>query len=210
MILHFDVLFMLVISRVQQTRLNYLKSMKQDQIRALDGSIRCHGRPSRSRWQGQGSLRLVQGLQYVVPCWVLVKIHKNIELGEKAANKYLCICFKVGQDGCSNKNNGEERASRNSWTIQQNICFLEELRDEIKVAGYVPNTSLIHDVEDDVQEQLLNSHSEKLAIAFGLLNTSPDTMIHVQKNLQVWRLLQPSIRLCLLPLIPFLDTFMLL
>ncbi|KAG6601089.1 Pentatricopeptide repeat-containing protein, chloroplastic, partial [Cucurbita argyrosperma subsp. sororia] len=89
-------------------------------------------------------------------------------------------------------------------------AFLEELRDEIKVAGYVPNTSLIHDVEDDVQEQLLNSHSEKLAIAFGLLNTSPDTMIHVQKNLQVWRLIQPSIRLCLLPLIPLLDTFMLL
>ena len=43
----------------------------------------------------------------------------------------------------------------------------------------------IHDVEDDVQEQLLNSHSEKLAIAFALLNTSPGTPIHIRKNLRV-------------------------
>ncbi|KAH0981425.1 hypothetical protein GBA52_008602 [Prunus armeniaca] len=63
--------------------------------------------------------------------------------------------------------------------------FLETLGDEIKAAGYVPDTNSIHDVEADVKEQLLNSHSEKLAIAFGLLNTTPGTTIHIRKNLRV-------------------------
>ncbi|XAR54499.1 hypothetical protein NMG60_11029649 [Bertholletia excelsa] len=63
--------------------------------------------------------------------------------------------------------------------------FLEKLIDEIKAAGYVPDTNSIHDVEEDVHQQLLNSHSEKLAIAFGLLNTSPGTTIHIRKNLRV-------------------------
>lgn len=63
--------------------------------------------------------------------------------------------------------------------------YLEKLMDKIKAAGYVPDTNSIRDVEDDVQEQLLNSHSEKLAIAFALLNTNPGTPIHIRKNLRV-------------------------
>lgn len=64
-------------------------------------------------------------------------------------------------------------------------AFLETLGDKIREAGYVPDTDSIHDVEEDVKEQLLNSHSERLAIAFGLLNTSHSTPIHVRKNLRV-------------------------
>ncbi|KAJ6704903.1 hypothetical protein OIU79_009751 [Salix purpurea] len=63
--------------------------------------------------------------------------------------------------------------------------YLETLVDEIRAAGYVPDTNSIHDVEDDVKVQLLNTHSEKLAIAFGLLNTSTGTPIHIRKNLRV-------------------------
>ncbi|XP_010540194.1 PREDICTED: pentatricopeptide repeat-containing protein At1g11290, chloroplastic [Tarenaya hassleriana] len=66
-------------------------------------------------------------------------------------------------------------------------AFLKKLMNEIKGSGYVPDTNSVHDVEHDVKEQLLNSHSEKLAIAFGLLNTSPGTTIHVRKNLRVCR-----------------------
>ncbi|CDY11522.1 BnaA09g40880D [Brassica napus] len=63
--------------------------------------------------------------------------------------------------------------------------FLEKLMCKIKEAGYVPDTKLILGVEDDIKEQLLNSHSEKLAISFGLLNTTAGTTIHVRKNLRV-------------------------
>lgn len=68
---------------------------------------------------------------------------------------------------------------------KQIYTFLETLGDKIKAAGYVPETNSVHDVEDNVKEQVLNSHSEKLAIAFGLLNTSPGTTIHIRKNLRV-------------------------
>ncbi|KAG5386667.1 hypothetical protein IGI04_038137 [Brassica rapa subsp. trilocularis] len=63
--------------------------------------------------------------------------------------------------------------------------FLEKLMCKIKEAGYVPDTKLILGVEDDIKEQLLSSHSEKLAISFGLLNTTAGTTIHVRKNLRV-------------------------
>ena len=57
---------------------------------------------------------------------------------------------------------------------------------QIKAAGYVPDTSFVlNDVEEDQKEQLLSHHSEKLEIAFGLINTDPGTVIRVTKNLQI-------------------------
>nr|GEV39503.1 pentatricopeptide repeat-containing protein At1g11290, chloroplastic [Tanacetum cinerariifolium] len=80
--------------------------------------------------------------------------------------------------------------SGSSWHYRSKEIygFLEILIDKIKAAGYVPDNDSIHDAEDDLQEQVANcakTHSEKLAIAFGLLNTSPGTAIHIRKNLGV-------------------------
>ncbi|KDP40584.1 hypothetical protein JCGZ_24583 [Jatropha curcas] len=151
------------------------------------------------------------------------KIHKNVELGEKAANKLFelnpdeggyhvllaniyatasmweklaevrTMMRKKGLQktpGCSLVELRNEIHSFYSGGIshpqsKEIYAFLETLVGKIKAAGYVPDTSSIHDVEDDVKEQLLNTHSEKLAIAFGLLNTSPGTTIHIRKNLRV-------------------------
>lgn len=56
----------------------------------------------------------------------------------------------------------------------------------MKAAGYVPNTKFVlSDVEEEQKEQALCYHSEKLAIVFGLINTSPGTVIRVIKNLRV-------------------------
>lgn len=56
----------------------------------------------------------------------------------------------------------------------------------MKAAGYVPDTSFIlNDDEEGQKEQLLSHHSEKLAIAFGLINTNPSTIIQVIKNLHM-------------------------
>eukprot|EP01018_Ginkgo_biloba_P013189 Gb_32450 [translate_table: standard] len=63
---------------------------------------------------------------------------------------------------------------------------LERLRRQMKGAGYLPDTKFVlHDVEEEQKEQILGHHSEKLAIAFGLINTSPGTAIRVIKNLRV-------------------------
>eukprot|EP01018_Ginkgo_biloba_P026293 Gb_12542 [translate_table: standard] len=63
---------------------------------------------------------------------------------------------------------------------------LERLYGVMKEAGYVPDTNFVlHDVEDEQKEHSVCHHSEKLAIAFGLINTSPGTPIRIIKNLRV-------------------------
>lgn len=63
---------------------------------------------------------------------------------------------------------------------------LNELEKRMKAAGYVPDLDwALHDLEEDRKELILSRHSEKLAIAFGLISTSPGTPIRVFKNLRV-------------------------
>ncbi|XP_020575848.1 pentatricopeptide repeat-containing protein At2g22070 [Phalaenopsis equestris] len=57
---------------------------------------------------------------------------------------------------------------------------------EIKKAGFVPDTeSVLHDVDEELKERMLSLHSEKLAIAFGLMSTSENTVLRIMKNLRV-------------------------
>lgn len=64
--------------------------------------------------------------------------------------------------------------------------YLENLLQRMRKEGYVPDTScVLHDVDDEEKETMLCGHSERLAIAFGLLNTPPGTTIRVTKNLRV-------------------------
>eukprot|EP01018_Ginkgo_biloba_P022393 Gb_37554 [translate_table: standard] len=69
----------------------------------------------------------------------------------------------------------------------ETICAtLENLAGQMEAAGYVPDRNFVlHDVEDEEKENMLYSHSEKLAIAFGLINTYPGTPLRITKNLRV-------------------------
>uniref|UniRef100_A0A7N0V9C6 DYW domain-containing protein n=1 Tax=Kalanchoe fedtschenkoi TaxID=63787 RepID=A0A7N0V9C6_KALFE len=63
---------------------------------------------------------------------------------------------------------------------------LEKLIEHMKIIGYVPVTSsVLHDVEWEEKEVSVGTHSEKLAIALGLLCTRPGTPIRLMKNLRV-------------------------
>lgn len=63
---------------------------------------------------------------------------------------------------------------------------LEDMASRLKAAGYVPNRKLVlQDIEDDAKEKALYLHSEKLAIAFGLLRTCSPAPIRITKNLRV-------------------------
>ncbi|XP_057847768.2 pentatricopeptide repeat-containing protein At2g22070 isoform X1 [Cryptomeria japonica] len=69
---------------------------------------------------------------------------------------------------------------------QEIYAKLENMSWEMKATGYFPDSSqVLNDVEEEEKEAFLCHHSEKLAIAFGLLNTSPETTITVVKNLRV-------------------------
>ncbi|KAE9449019.1 hypothetical protein C3L33_19082, partial [Rhododendron williamsianum] len=57
---------------------------------------------------------------------------------------------------------------------------------KLQEVGYVPNmTSVLHDVDEEEKEMTLRVHSEKLAVAFGLMSTVPGTTVQVIKNLRV-------------------------
>lgn len=60
---------------------------------------------------------------------------------------------------------------------------VKELSVKIKEAGYVPDLScVLHDVDDEQQERILLSHSEKLAITFVLMGTAKSEVIRITKN----------------------------
>jgi hypothetical protein len=64
--------------------------------------------------------------------------------------------------------------------------MMEEIAHRLKSAGYSPITSKITvDVDEEEKEQALLAHSEKLAIAFGLISIAPNLPIHIMKNLRV-------------------------
>ncbi|KAJ0769317.1 putative DYW domain-containing protein [Helianthus annuus] len=62
---------------------------------------------------------------------------------------------------------------------------LNKLETKMKVAGYIPVLEFaLHDVDDHQKEKLL-WHSEKLAIAYGLIKMPRGVSIRVFKNLRV-------------------------
>ncbi|KMS95874.1 hypothetical protein BVRB_004140 [Beta vulgaris subsp. vulgaris] len=63
---------------------------------------------------------------------------------------------------------------------------LEEIIRKVHEAGLVRQTEFIlHDVEEDVKLDMINKHSEKLALAFGLLVTNTSMPITIIKNLRI-------------------------
>ncbi|KAJ6378500.1 hypothetical protein OIU78_028691 [Salix suchowensis] len=64
--------------------------------------------------------------------------------------------------------------------------MLEEINGWLKTHGHTPQTDIVlHDLEDAQKERSLGVHSEKLALAFGLITTKPGTTIKIVKNLRV-------------------------
>ncbi|XP_043700496.1 pentatricopeptide repeat-containing protein At3g12770 [Telopea speciosissima] len=62
---------------------------------------------------------------------------------------------------------------------------LERLERRLKEAGFVPDTgSVLHDLNHEEIEYTLCNHSERLAIAYGLISTPPATTLRITKNLR--------------------------
>nr|KYP51132.1 Pentatricopeptide repeat-containing protein At1g08070 family [Cajanus cajan] len=66
--------------------------------------------------------------------------------------------------------------------------MLDEVDRLLEETGFVPDTSeVLYDMDEEWKEGALSQHSEKLAIAFGLISTKPGTTIRIVKNLRVCR-----------------------
>ncbi|CAI0431520.1 unnamed protein product [Linum tenue] len=62
---------------------------------------------------------------------------------------------------------------------------MDEINKQLKIAGYVADiTSELHNLDEEEKGHALSYHSEKLAMAFGILATPPGTTIRIAKNLR--------------------------
>lgn len=65
-------------------------------------------------------------------------------------------------------------------------AMLAKLRGQMQAAGYTPDTQYaLYDLEEEEKETEVLQHSEKLALAFGLISIPPGIPIRITKNLRV-------------------------
>ncbi|KAF8397805.1 hypothetical protein HHK36_016728 [Tetracentron sinense] len=152
------------------------------------------------------------------------RIHQNIELGQRVAEKLfqmdpqnsgayvllsniyasLGMWAEVGEVRKLMKDRGVTKEPGISWIQIKNklhsfltrdkthyhteeiYSTLKELYRRLRATGYVPDTKFVlHDVEEEQKENELLYHSEKLALAYGLLNTPSGASIQILKNLRI-------------------------
>ncbi|XP_047337171.1 pentatricopeptide repeat-containing protein At4g14050, mitochondrial isoform X2 [Impatiens glandulifera] len=66
------------------------------------------------------------------------------------------------------------------------FCLLKELDEEMRRRGYVPDISeVLHDMDQIEKEKQLFWHSERVAVAYGLLKAVPGTVIRIVKNIRI-------------------------
>uniref|UniRef100_A0A3N7FZF7 DYW domain-containing protein n=1 Tax=Populus trichocarpa TaxID=3694 RepID=A0A3N7FZF7_POPTR len=74
--------------------------------------------------------------------------------------------------------------------------MLEEMSDRLRSVGYRPNTTqVLLNMDEKEKQSALHYHSEKIAIAFGLISTRPQTPLQIVKNLRVCEDCHSSIKL---------------
>ncbi|KAA8521468.1 hypothetical protein F0562_012141 [Nyssa sinensis] len=151
------------------------------------------------------------------------RVHKNIELAEKVAEKIFTVdpenmgahvllsntysaagmWKNAAKLRVSMRNKGMRKKPACSWIEVKNkvhafvagdkshpyyyriIEALKVLLEQMEREGYVPDTNeVLHDVEEEQKIYLLCSHSERLAIAFGIISTPAGMTIRVTKNLR--------------------------
>lgn len=70
--------------------------------------------------------------------------------------------------------------------IRQIYQMLDQMAKKLKQEGHVATTiDVLHDIDEEEKEHALGFHSERLAIAYGLLRLSKDSPIRIVKNLRV-------------------------
>ncbi|PIA30753.1 hypothetical protein AQUCO_05400093v1 [Aquilegia coerulea] len=70
--------------------------------------------------------------------------------------------------------------------MEQLHALLIHLSSEMKEKGYVPDTRVVlYELDQVEKERILLGHSEKLAVAFGLINSGRGETIRITKNLRL-------------------------
>ncbi|XP_058095211.1 pentatricopeptide repeat-containing protein At4g18840 [Magnolia sinica] len=92
-------------------------------------------------------------------------------------------CSMIDVDGIVHEFSAGDRSHPQADEIYRKV---DEMKTRIRSIGYVPDTSqVLFEIGEDEKESALLWHSEKLAIAFGLLNSGEDMTIRIIKNLKM-------------------------
>ncbi|KAM7261404.1 hypothetical protein ACFE04_008771 [Oxalis oulophora] len=68
----------------------------------------------------------------------------------------------------------------------ENYTLLRGMSQQMKEAGYIPETRyVLHDIDQEGKEEALLSHSERLAVAHGLMTSPARSELRIIKNLRV-------------------------
>ncbi|KAF5734071.1 pentatricopeptide repeat-containing protein [Tripterygium wilfordii] len=131
--------------------------------------------------EGTGNFVLLSNMYSAVGRWddaAQIRIMQK-DLGFKKSPG--CSWIEIG--GVVHAFIGGDRSHPQSVEINKK---LDELLAEMKKLGYCAESSFVlQDIEEEEKERILLYHSEKLAIAFGILRLGPSKPILITKNLRV-------------------------
>ncbi|XP_010446667.1 PREDICTED: pentatricopeptide repeat-containing protein ELI1, chloroplastic [Camelina sativa] len=86
----------------------------------------------------------------------------------------------------NNKVHEFRAGDREHMESKEIYTMLRKMSERIKSHGHVPNTNtVLQDLGETEKEQSLQVHSERLAIAYGLISTKPGSPLKIFKNLRV-------------------------
>ncbi|XP_010548930.1 PREDICTED: pentatricopeptide repeat-containing protein At4g15720 [Tarenaya hassleriana] len=161
---------------------------------ALLSAARLHGRVDIAR---EASKRLIETNQKVTGAYVLLS-NAYATTGEWEKSEYLRSEMKRG---------GIVKERGSSWIeIKDSIYLfhagdlscdqtgeilklLKDLKGRMKERGYRESTkaglSVLVDVDEEAREEMVDLHSEKLALAFGLIHLPQGSTIRIMKNLRM-------------------------
>ncbi|TKY53486.1 Pentatricopeptide repeat-containing protein [Spatholobus suberectus] len=157
---------------------------------ALLGACSQHGRVELAELAYQNLLELE-------PCnhgafVLLLNIYAKAGNWEKVSNLRMRDSWYKEEPWCSsidvNGNIHEFLVGDNSHPFSQKIYSkLDEISEKLKSVGYKPDMSNLLQLgeEDNLMEESLNVHSEKLAIAFGLISTASSQPIRIVENIRI-------------------------
>ncbi|KAL5710941.1 Pentatricopeptide repeat-containing protein [Ranunculus cassubicifolius] len=92
-------------------------------------------------------------------------------------------CSWIELDGAINEFFVEDGSQPRSQEIH---LMLEEMSEKLRLSGYKRDTTqVLLNIDEEEKESALNYHSEKVALAFGLINTSRKTSLQIVKNLRI-------------------------
>ncbi|KAG9456342.1 hypothetical protein H6P81_000850 [Aristolochia fimbriata] len=158
---------------------------------ALLGACRLHGRPHIAEVaakhlfalepDGIGNYVLLANIYASAGMWgEVVRVRKMMR--EKGLKKNPGCSWVEAKDGRLHEFYASGKTHPRDSEI---MTVLEGLLERLKQSGYVPILRcVLYDIGDREKQQLLKMHSEKLALAFSLIDTTHGSVIRIAKNLR--------------------------